>query len=178
MQNAIERKGLISIRILSGDNQFIDPHNTYVLITSSIKDPTGANIPAVAAGAYNPVCNVLPVNGLGTAWLKKIDVKLNETTVSFDGNMYSYRVDIENRLSYLDMVKKCLSMMAFDEELEAFDEMKNGDIHSDDVDPAEHDYKAILRRYLKEKASKNMYTIAKIHSEIFEQPKLLQPNTA
>ena len=46
VQNAIERKGLISSRILSGDNQFIDPHNTYVLITSSIKDPTGANIPA------------------------------------------------------------------------------------------------------------------------------------
>ena len=38
-------------------------------------------------------------------------------------------------------------------------------------------YPAILRRYLKGKASKNMYTIARIHSEIFEQPKLLPPNT-
>ena len=36
---------------------------------------------------------------------------------------------------------------------------------------------AILRRYLKGKARKNMYTIARIHSEIFEQPKLLPPNT-
>ena len=53
---------------MSGDNQFIDPYNTYVLITSAIKDPTGANIPAVAAGAHNPVCNVPPVNGLGTTW--------------------------------------------------------------------------------------------------------------
>ena len=85
MQNAIERKGLISFRIVSGDNQFIDPHNTYVLITTSIKDPTGANIPAVVGGAHNPVCTVLPVNGLGTTWLKKIDVKLNGTIVSFDG---------------------------------------------------------------------------------------------
>ena len=130
VQNAIERKGLISFRIMSVDNQFIDPYNTYVLITSSIKDPTGANIPAVATDAHNPVCNVLPVNGLGTAWLKKIDVKLNGTTVSFDGNMYSYRADIENRLSYPDTVKKGhLSMMGFDEELEAFDEINNGDIH-------------------------------------------------
>ena len=32
VQNAIERKGLISFRIVSGDNQFIDPYNTYVLI--------------------------------------------------------------------------------------------------------------------------------------------------
>ena len=75
VQNAIERKGAV----VSGDNQFIDPYNTYVLITSSIKDPAGGNIPAEAAGVHNPMCNVLPVNGLGTAWFKKINVKLNGT---------------------------------------------------------------------------------------------------
>ena len=156
---------------MSGDNQLIDPYNTYVLITSSIKNTEGGNIPARAGDAHNPVCNVLPVNGLGTVWFKKIDVELNGTTVSFDGNMYSHRADIENRLSYPDMVKKGhLSMMGFDE-------INNADIHWDDADPAEHVYPAILRRYLKGKASKNMYTIARIHSEIFEQPKLLPPNT-
>ena len=72
VQNATERKGVISFRVMSGDNQFIDPYNTYVLITSSIKDPTGANIPEEAADAHNPMCNVLPVNGLGTVWLKKL----------------------------------------------------------------------------------------------------------
>ena len=124
------------------------------------------------------MCNVLPVNGLGTAWLKKNDVKLNGTTVSFDGNMYSHRADIENRLSYPDMVKKGhLSMMGFDKELEDFDGLNNGNIHWDDADPAEHAYAAILRRYLKGKASKNMHTIARIHSEIFEQVKLLPTNT-
>ena len=71
VQNAIERKRLISFRIMSGDNQFIDPYNSYVLITSSIKNLEGGNIPARATGAQNPVCNVLPVNGLGTTWLKK-----------------------------------------------------------------------------------------------------------
>ena len=71
VQNAIERKGLNSFRIMSGDNQFIDPYNTFVLITSSIKNPEGGNIPAVAGGAHNPVCNVLAVNGWGTAWFKK-----------------------------------------------------------------------------------------------------------
>ena len=163
---------------MSGDNQLIDPYNTYVLITSSIKNPEGGNTPARATDAHNLVCNMLPVNGLGTTWFKKIDIKLNGTTVSFDGNMYSHRVDIENRLSYPDMVKKGhLSMMGFDEEMEAFGEINNADIHWDDADPAEHAYPAILRRYLKGKVSKNMYTIARIHSEIFEQPKLLPPNT-
>ena len=126
------------------------------------------------------MCNVLPVNRVGTAWFKKIDLKLNGTTVSFDGNMYSHRADIENRLSYPDTVKKGhLSMMGFDKELEDFDGLNNGNIHWDDADPAEHAYPAILRRYLKGKASKNMYmyTTARIHSEIFEQLKLLPPNT-
>ena len=163
---------------MSGDNQFIDLYNTYVLKTSSIKNPEGGNIPARATDAHNPVCNMLPVNGLGTAWLKKIDVKLNGTTVSFDGNMYSHRADIENRLSYPDTVKKGhLSMMGFDEEMEAFDEINNADIHWGDTNPAQHAYPAIFRRYLKGKASKNMYDIARIHSEISEQPKLLPPNT-
>ena len=58
-----------------------------------------------------------------------------------------------------------------------FDRLNNGNIHWDDADLAEHAYPAILRRYLKGKASKNMYTIARIHSEIFEQLKLLPPNT-
>ena len=92
--------------------------------------------------------------------------------------MYSHRADIENRLSYPSTVKKGhLSMMDFDEEMEAFDEIDNAYIRWDDANPAEHAYPAILRRYLKGKASKNMYTIARIHSEIFEQLKLPPPNT-
>ena len=67
-------------------------------------------------------------------------------------------------------------MMGFDEELEDFDRLNNDNIHSADANPTQHAYPAILRRYLKGKANKNMYTIARIHSEIFEQPKLLPPN--
>ena len=67
--------------------------------------------------------------------------------------------------------------MGFDEELEDFDKLNNDNIHWADSDPTQHAYPAILTRYLKGKASKNMYTIARIHSEIFEQLKLLPPNT-
>ena len=67
--------------------------------------------------------------------------------------------------------------MGFDEELEDFDRLNNDNIYWADANLTQHAYPAILRRYLKGKASKNMYTIARIHSEIFEQPKLLPPNT-
>ena len=52
-------------------------------------------------------------------------------------------------------------MMGFDEELEDFDRLNNDNIHWADANPKQH----------------AMYTIARIHSEIFEQPKLLPPNT-
>ena len=41
-------------------------------MSSSIKNPEGGNISARVTGAHNPMCNMLPVNGLGTAWLKKM----------------------------------------------------------------------------------------------------------
>ena len=62
-------------------------------------------------------------------------------------------------------------------DLEDFHSLNNGHIHWADADPRQHAYPAILRRYLKGKASKNMYTMARIHSEIFEQLKLIPLNT-
>ena len=106
---------------------------------------------------------MLSVNGLGTAWFKEIDVKINGTPVSFDGGMYAHRADIENRLSYLETFKNIhLSMMGFDEEDVPFDDINNDDIHWVDANE-DHAHQAILRRYLKGKASKKIYTIARIH---------------
>ena len=82
---------------------------------------------------------MLLVNGLGTTWFKKIDVKLNGTTVSFDGSMYSHIADIENRLSYPNTVKKGhLSMVGFDKELEDFDRLNNNNIHWADANPTQN----------------------------------------
>ena len=71
--------------------------------------------------------------------------------------MYSHRVDLENRLSYPDTVKKGhLSMMGFDEELEDFDRLNNNNIHWADANPTQHAYQATLKRYLKGKVNKNI----------------------
>ena len=40
-----------------------------------------------------------------------------------------------------------------------------------------HLHRAILRRYVQGQASKHIYTIRRIHSEIFDQTKLLPPNS-
>ena len=68
-------------------------------------------------GAHNANSNVLTVNGLSHTWFKKINVQLNGENISFDGNMYAHRGDIEMRLSYPQTVKESsLNMSSFDEE--------------------------------------------------------------
>ena len=68
-------------------------------------------------GAHNVNSNILMVNGLSHAWFKKINVQLNGENISFDGNMYAHRGDIEMRLSYPQTVKESsLNMSSFDEE--------------------------------------------------------------
>ena len=44
------------------------------------------------------------------------------------------------------------------------------------MDPG-HLHRAILRRYMQGQASRHIYTIGRIHSEIFDQTKLFPPNS-
>ena len=102
-----------------------------------------------------------------------------EKTSVFDGNMYAHRGDIKMRLFViLKQWKKVLSIWAV--------LMKNklllmilmqANIHFDDATNPAHLHRAILRRYMWGQASKHIYTIGRIHSEIFDQTKLLPPNS-
>ena len=90
-QSSLEKKGLIPFRIVSGDNEFIDPYHTYICIVMRILDGAGNKIAEQdGVGAHNANSNVLTVNGLSHVWFKKINVRLNGENISFDGNMYAH----------------------------------------------------------------------------------------
>ena len=90
-QSSLEKKGLIPFRIVSGDDEFIDPYHTYICIVTKILDGVGNKIAEQdGAGAHNANSNVLTVNGLSHAWFKKVNVRLNGENISFDGNMYAH----------------------------------------------------------------------------------------
>ena len=106
-RSSLEKKGLIPFRIVSGDDEFIDPYHTYICIVTRILDGVGNKITEQdGVGAHNANSNILMVNGLSHAWFKKINVWLNGENISFDGNMYAHQGDIKMRLSYPQTVKE------------------------------------------------------------------------
>ena len=177
-RQGVQDTGTIDFRIVSGTNEFIDPWHTYVGIKFRILNATGNTIDAVAGGAHNVEINVLPVNGLTYAAFRTVNTKINGTTISWGGEHYPYRGDIETRLSYPKNIKEhCLKLSGFDEEETAFEDIDEGNLHFDEATTETHPHQPLLRRYLRSKASKTCFLIGKIHSEIFDQPKLLPPNT-
>ena len=99
-------------------------------------------------GAHNANSNILMVNGLSHAWFKKINVRLNGENISFNGNIYGHRGDIEMRLSYPQTVKESsLNMSGFDKEQVAFDDINAANIHFEDSTNIARPHRAILRRY-------------------------------
>ena len=74
-RSSLEKKGLIPFRIVSRDDEFIDPYHTYICIVMRILDGVGNEITEQdGVGAHNANSNVLMVNGLSHTWFKKINV--------------------------------------------------------------------------------------------------------
>ena len=177
-KSSIERKGGIHFKIVSSDNEFIDPHNTFIFIECRILSDKGEKLQVVDKDEnVVPHGCVIPINGLSYSFFKSIEVKINNKEVSFDGSMYAYRGDLETRLSYSIMAKEnMLGICGFDEESTAFEETHQVELTWDDTSQWTASG-AMKQRFLASKNSKMMYIVGRIHSEIFDQPKLLPPNT-
>ena len=95
-------------------------------------------------------------------------------------NKYAYRGDLETRLSFSKEnkgghLRKC----GFDEEIEAFEKLKAGDLQFKNVvrNEAVTRNHSLIRCFHTSCNSKIIRTIGHIHSTIFEQPKALPPFT-
>ena len=182
-RSALEKQGTIPFRITSGLNQCIDPYNIYFFIECKITTKAGNDIPATrvpdggAAAVHNEGSEAILINGLGHALIKKIKVRLNGSDITFDGNMYSYRGDIECKLGYPGHTKKFIDLCGFDEEDEnPFDNYADAAAlayPTADVGLSS----AIRRRYARGKGSKAMKFLSRIYTEICGQPKFLPPNS-
>lgn len=185
-RSALEKRGKIPFRITTGSSQFLDVYNTYIYIESKIVDVNGRNIdmttadPGGAPGAvmHNPQVNVLPVSGLSHAWFKQIIVRLNNENISFDGNMYAHRGDLELRMSYPSTVKRgSLDMCGYGVEPISFDSTDADDLTFEEPDEANALNEEFMRRYKKMQGSRHMHTLGRIHTEICDQPKFLPPGS-
>lgn len=180
-KNPIEKDGPISFKVVSGDNDCIDPYNTYLYTKIAILSATGEIIPRRLPGppaAANPARNVLFVNGIGSAWIQICEVKLNNKRISANDNNYAHRADLENRLSYTTSVKdNSLKLSGFISEKLPIDAIGADALHLDDDEGEVAADDALRERYMSSVGGKHLSVIARVHTEICEQPKLLPPNT-
>ena len=126
----------------------------------------------------NQEAHVFPVNGIGSAIFKNIDVKLNDELISKTDNLYAYKGDMCNRLFYSEEVKRnSLSLSGFDEEPFPFDDFTEAELDFVNAPSAVNRFSTFKRRWDECSFSKLFYSISRIHSEIFDQPKLLPPKS-
>ena len=82
------------------------------------------------------------------------------------------------RLSYPQTVKESsLNMSGLMKNKMLLMILMEANIHFNNAMNPGHLHRAILRRYMQGQASRCIYTTGRIHSEIFDQTKLLPPNS-
>ena len=129
--------------------------------------------------------DVVIVNGIGSAMFRNIIVKVNETLITQTDNLYAYKADLSNRLFYpIEVKRNSLSISGFyaNENEPIFDDMTREDIKgkimNTDRTLDNITYTSFHRRVKRTFRSKPFFILSRIHSEIFEQGKLMPPTTA
>ena len=183
--NTLEGAKTIEFQVASHLNELIDPLNTVIVMRCRCTYIDGALIPvqtqdAAGNAQQNPNKDVVPTNGTTYNLFKNCRVKLNDTQIAYGDNMYAHKADIETRLMWPASVKKeVLPMSGFFEESVAFDEIPHAQLNFNDPDNAGANatFPAFQERIKWSVASKPWEVMGKIHSPIFDQKKLLPPNT-
>ena len=193
-RTSIEKEGNIQFKIATGSDEFLDPFDMYLFCVTRILKPDGTNLTKghlaadgkrEGAGYVTTVdrAKVMLVNGINSAWFKNINVRLNGEVIASGDNMYMYKADLENKLSYPKDVKEgILNVSGFQEEEIAFDDLEANIpdtfwTEPNVYDPLNRNKMNLVKRLLKSEGSKHVYTMGRLHSELFDQPKLLPPNT-
>lgn len=173
--HTITSTGKIHFRLKTDSCQYLDPRNTFIMITSRLLSNKGEPLEWGDPKADgDDKCKALYVNGLSSAWFKNVEVKVNGQVIDHGDSMYAYRADLENRLSYPQAAKEgCLQLMGWYNEHVAFE-----DIHADALgykaEPQpDSEHSALMARFHKTLNGREFKTIGPIHSDIFDQPKVL-----
>ena len=177
---------VITFKFSSDSKSLIDPRRVYVYIVSRIVQKTdGANIAEANdgdGGGHRPQSNVLFVNGLSYAWFKHVNVKINSDDLSSSGTQnYAFRGDLQTRLGNTVEVKQGpLQSIGFFEESIAIEDIDDDAAVQFNTAMRGHGpftHPAIIERYRRSVNSRPYETYGHIHADIFEQTKLLPPNT-
>lgn len=190
-KQSIENTGDIDFEINSGANELIDPNSIRLYLEVQVMVGAGRRNVSTnnrGGGVRVPVpgSHVIPVNQLGTALFKNVEVKWNNELVYTAYNNYAHRCDLEARLCTSQQDKRhILPLAGFYEETNAFEdytdaELPNGiafNVVDEDEIPAHQGDVNFNERWFRTKDSKTWDLITPIYADIFMQDKYLTPNS-
>ena len=176
---SIDRTDKIEFNISCSKDEVIDPYNTMIVTESVILLANGSPIPLKTGPNDALVPNVTSsqvcfVNGLSSAWFKNCAVRLNNTLISPGDGLYMYKGDMENRLFNSRAAKSNMKISGYYEDEIKYDDETDAKkaFHTPGCAPS------LKVRYEEGKFGRRYQCMGKIHSEIFDQTKLLPPDTS
>ncbi|XP_064635194.1 uncharacterized protein F54H12.2-like [Lineus longissimus] len=184
---SLEHGGPLEYKIHVGDEYYVDPRHVYLYMQAKIVQNNGdllvddeeykVNVPdpdnpgETKEETRNRVPDksvVFPVNNLIGSCFKQVEVFLNNKQVGSADSLYHYRHYLECLLSYSSAQK--LHQLKTNGYYQ--DEGGMND-HEDTIKDESSTNKGAVARYKWTRYSKSVETMGKIHSELFEQDKLL-----
>lgn len=165
---SLDGSGHIEFRVNVGMDEFIDLNDVWIYTRSKILDGDGKALADHKTGVSGvpPESVVFPVNYYNGSIFRQVEVSLNASPLPSCA-LYPYRALMETMLSYSWQTKK--------QQLKAgLFEDANGN-NPESVDPlgADETNEGVKARFERTKYSKEFECLGRIHSELFEQPKLL-----
>ncbi len=161
--------GPIEFEIVTGDEEYIDPNETFLYIKAKILDATGASLlePVAAADPIPDKSMVFPIAYFIGTVFRQVEIKLSNKPVSSNEGMYAYRSYLETLLTYGKEAKNYqLDASLYFQDSETMDEY------------GEHllvntQNKGAQKRFQSTKFSRSFECTGPIHADIFQQPKLI-----
>lgn len=156
--NPVKDSSVIEFLLSGEGDEFTDLSHTYLKLTLKLKKSNG--------DVLTDDDKVSVVNYIGATLFNQIDILLNDTQISSSSPNNAYRAILEALLSY--------DAQSLESQMQAAGFYKDSAGRMDAVDPDEVNTNAGLKeRFELLKKSNAVEFVAKIHADIFTQPKLL-----
>lgn len=169
---SLDRSGPIEFKITASENEYIDTSETYIYFKVKILDENNQALPDKTSNDDATVPDksvVYPISYFVASAFKQVEVQLNSQPIGSADSLYPYRAYMETVLSYgTDVKKHQLSTGLFYQDISEMNEIdKNALVNGTTKN------KGAKGRWDKTRYSRSFEVMGTIHSEIFQQNKLL-----
>lgn len=169
---SLDRSGPIEFKITTSESEYIDTAETYIYFKARILDENNQPLPDKTADNDDTVPDksvVYPVSYFVASAFKQVEVHLNSQPIGSADSLYPYRAYMETVLSYgTDVKKHQLSTGLFYQDMFEMDETNKASLLNGTTKN-----KGAKGRLDKTKFSRSFEVMGTIHSEIFQQNKLI-----